>query len=404
MKTTVTNKQNGKKMPDQPVENNDLQVKRKKYLAWTTTILVVIGVVCFLMWWFYFRIEDSTEDAYVHGNALELTTQVPGIVKSINTDNTYFVQKNQVLIELDPTDYELQLRKTAADLGQAVRHVATLFDDVGEKRAEMERAQAELIKAQQDYDHRAGVIGIGGVSLEDFEHSQAELRSARAEASRAQCAYEAAVARVDNTTLYTHPEVIAAQEKMKEAYVNLRRTKIVAPTDGIVDKRSIQIGEWVNPNDPLLAVVPIDQMWVEANYKEIHLKRIRIGQPVKMHADIYGDEVLFNGKVVGLGMGTGAAFSILPPQNATGNWIKIVQRLPVRISFEPEQLRRYPLRIGLSMDVTVDTKNERGGVIPPPQNVLEPMYYTDVYSHQEDGVQEWVDAIMRQNVPRHLCQ
>ncbi|MCB1108474.1 MAG: HlyD family efflux transporter periplasmic adaptor subunit [Chlamydiia bacterium] len=391
-------------MPDQPVENNDLQVKRKKYLAWTTTILVVIGVVCFLMWWFYFRIEDSTEDAYVHGNALELTTQVPGIVKSINTDNTYFVQKNQVLIELDPTDYELQLRKTAADLGQAVRHVATLFDDVGEKRAEMERAQAELIKAQQDYDHRAGVIGIGGVSLEDFEHSQAELRSARAEASRAQCAYEAAVARVDNTTLYTHPEVIAAQEKMKEAYVNLRRTKIVAPTDGIVDKRSIQIGEWVNPNDPLLAVVPIDQMWVEANYKEIHLKRIRIGQPVKMHADIYGDEVLFNGKVVGLGMGTGAAFSILPPQNATGNWIKIVQRLPVRISFEPEQLRRYPLRIGLSMDVTVDTKNERGGVIPPPQNVLEPMYYTDVYSHQEDGVQEWVDAIMRQNVPRHLCQ
>ncbi|HPE85010.1 MAG TPA: HlyD family secretion protein, partial [Chlamydiales bacterium] len=135
-----------------------------------------------------------------------------------------------------------------------------------------------------------------------------------------------------------------------------------------------------------------------------HLKRIRIGQPVKMHADIYGDEVLFNGKVVGLGMGTGAAFSILPPQNATGNWIKIVQRLPVRISFEPEQLRRYPLRIGLSMDVTVDTKNERGGVIPPPQNVLEPMYYTDVYSHQEDGVQEWVDAIMRQNVPRHLCQ
>ena len=281
---------------------------------------------------------------------------------------------------------------------------ATLFDDVGEKRADLERTEAELIKAQQDYDHRAGVIAIGGVSLEDFAHSEAQLRAARAEVSKANCAFIAAKAKVEHTTIYTHPEVIAAQEKMKEAYVNLRRTKIVAPTDGIVDRRAVQIGEWVDPNDPLLAVVPIDQLWVEANYKEIHLKRIRIGQPVKMHADIYGDDVTFNGRVVGLSMGTGAAFSVLPPQNATGNWIKIVQRLPVRICFEPEQLRRYPLRIGLSMNVTIDTKDERGTVIPASQPYLHPIYHTDVYSEQEQGVQVWIDSIMTQNVPSHLCQ
>ncbi len=391
-------------MQETPAENNGLQSKRKKYLIWTFTLIIITAVVCFVLWWFYFRVEDNTQDAYVHGNALEITTQVSGIVQSINTDNTYFVQKNQVLIELDPTDYELQLRKTAANLGKTVRHVATLFDDVGEKRADLHRAQAELVKAQQDYDHRAGVIAIGGVSLENFEHSEASLRVAHAEVNKANCALVASQAKVEHTTIYTHPEVIAAQEQMKEAYVNLRRTKIVAPTDGIVDRRGVQIGEWVNPNDPLLAVVPIDQLWVEANYKEIHLKRIRIGQPVKMHADIYGDDVEFNGKVVGLSMGTGAAFSILPPQNATGNWIKIVQRLPVRIGFEPEELRRYPLRIGLSMDVTIDTKDERGTVIPTPQPQLHPIYHTDVYSEQEQGVQAWVEAIMAQNVPSHLCQ
>ena len=391
-------------MPEETAENNEAPSKRKKYLIWTFTLIVVTAIVCFLLWWFYFRIEDSTEDAYVHGNALELTTQVSGIVKSINTDNTYYVQKNQVLVELDPTDFELRVRQTAADLGKTVRHVATLFDDVGERRADMERASAELIKAQQDFDHRAGVINIGGVSREDFEHSEAQLRAARADLDRSQCAYEAAVAKVQGTTLYTHPEVISAQETFKEAYVNLRRTKILAPTDGIIDRRAVQIGEWVNPNDPLLAVVPIDQLWVEANYKEIHLKRIRIGQPVKMHADMYGDDVTFNGRVVGLSMGTGAAFSILPPQNATGNWIKIVQRLPVRICLEPEEVRRYPLRIGLSMDVTIDTKDERGTVIPAAQPHLYPIYHTDIYSEQEQGAQEWVDSIMAQNVPRHLCQ
>ena len=381
------------------MELNESQKKRNRALGWTTLVLVAVGLGLFLLWWFYFRVEDHTSDAYVHGNALELTTQIPGIVRSINTDNTYPVLKDQVLIELDPTDYELKLRQTMADLGQTVRHVATLFDDVKEKQADVERAEAELIKANQDYEHRAGVIAIGGVSLEDFEHAEAELRAAKAERVRSQAALDASIAKVQNTTIETHPLVIASQEQVIQAYVNLKRTKVVAPADGIVDKRSVQIGEQVNPNDPLLAVVPTEQMWVEANFKEIHLKRIRIGQPVKMHADIYGDEVTYHGTVVGLGMGTGAAFSILPPQNATGNWIKIVQRLPVRIAFDLEQLKRHPLRIGLSMEVTVDTKDERGRVLPMPRPSLQPLYYTDVYQEQERGARELVDQIMCENLP-----
>ena len=386
-------------MPETQTENDAGNGKRKKLLAWVLTICVVAGAATFLLWWFYFRVYDHTEDAYVHGNASDLTSQVSGIVRQINTDNTFFVTKDQVLVELDPTDFEFTLKKNIADLGAQVRHVATLFDDVKEKEANVDRAEAELIKAEQDYDHRAAVVDIGGVSVEDYEHSIAQLRAAKAELARSTSDYNAAYAKVKGTTIATHPLVIASSEKVKEAYVNLNRTKIVSPVDGIVDKRSVQIGEWVNPTDPLLAVIPIDQMWVEANFKEIHLKRIGIGQPVEMHADIYGDEVLYHGRVVGLGAGTGAAFSVLPPQNATGNWIKIVQRLPVRISFEPEQLRRYPLRIGLSMNVKIDTKDERGRVIPPPQKELTPLYSTNVYSEQEEGSQLLVDQIIRENSP-----
>ena len=382
-----------------PEKENNLHHKRHAILGWTLFSLIALGVVCFVLWWFYFRIEDYTDDAYVHGNMLELTAQVSGIVSSVNVDDTQFVLKDQVLFEIDPTDHEIRLRHEMANLGQEVRHVATLFDDVDEKVAELAKSEAELIKAKQDYDHRAGVVGIGGVSVEDFEHSQAQLRAAEANVLKDTAALEAARAKVVNTTIETHPLVIAAQQNVKEAYVNLRRTKIVSPVDGILDKRVVQVGEYINQTDPLCAVIPLEQMWVNANYKETQLKRVRIGQPVKMHADLYGDSITFNGRVVGLSAGTGAAFSVLPPQNATGNWIKIVQRLPVRVAFEPEQLRRFPLRIGLSMKVTVDTKDEKGVVIPPPQPYLKPLYSTDVYAQQEEGAWELINAIMEENLP-----
>ncbi|MCB1118198.1 MAG: HlyD family secretion protein, partial [Chlamydiia bacterium] len=212
-----------------------MQSKRKPLLAWTMFSLIVVGVIAFLLWWFYFRIEDYTDDAYVHGNMLELTAQVSGIVSSVNVNDTQFVLKDQILFELDPTDFEIRLRHEMANLGQQVRYVATLFDDVEERRADLLQSEAELIKAGQDYEHRAGVVGMGGVSVEDFEHSEAQLRSAEAQVIKDKAALEAAKALVENTTIRTHPLVIQAQQMVKEAYVNLRRTKIVCPVDGIID-------------------------------------------------------------------------------------------------------------------------------------------------------------------------
>ncbi|MCP5492041.1 MAG: HlyD family efflux transporter periplasmic adaptor subunit [Chlamydiales bacterium] len=376
-----------------------MQSKRKPLLAWTLFSLIVVGVIAFLLWWFYFRIEDYTDDAYVHGNMLELTAQVSGIVSSVNVNDTQFVLKDQILFELDPTDFEIRLRHEMANLGQQVRYVATLFDDVEERRADLLQSEAELIKAGQDYEHRAGVVGMGGVSVEDFEHSEAQLRSAEAQVIKDKAALEAAKALVENTTIRTHPLVIQAQQMVKEAYVNLRRTKIVCPVDGIIDQRTVQVGESINPTDPLCALIPLEQMWVNANYKETQLKRIRIGQPVKMHADMYGHSVIFNGIVEGLSAGTGAVFSVLPPQNATGNWIKIVQRLPVRIKLEAEELRRYPLRLGLSMKVTVDTKDEKGIVVPAASYALKPLYSTDIYAQQEAGALELINRVMQENMP-----
>lgn len=377
----------------------EMQSKRRSLLGWTLFLLIVVGVIAFVLWWFYFRIEDYTDDAYVHGNMMELTAQVSGIVSSVNVDDTQFVLKDQVLFELDPTDFKIRLRHEMASLGQKVRYVATLFDNVEERRADLMQSEAELIKAGQDYEHRAGVVGMGGVSVEEFEHSQAQLRSAEAQVIKDKAALQSAVAQVENTTIQTHPLVVEAQQNLKEAYVNLRRTQIVCPVDGIIDQRSVQVGESINSTDALCVLIPLEQMWVNANYKETQLKRIRIGQPVKMHADMYGEGVTFNGTVMGLAAGTGAVFSVLPPQNATGNWIKIVQRLPVRVKFEPEELRRFPLRLGLSMKVTVDTKDEKGIVIPTPEPALKPLYATDIYASQEDGALELINMVMQENMP-----
>lgn len=377
----------------------EMQSKRRSLLGWTLFSLIVVGIIAFVLWWFYFRIEDYTDDAYVHGNMMELTAQVSGIVSSVNVDDTQFVLKDQVLFELDPTDFEIRLRHEMASLGQKVRYVATLFDNVEERRADLMQSEAELIKAGQDYEHRAGVVGMGGVSVEEFEHSQAQLRSAEAQVIKDKAALQSAVAQVENTTIQTHPLVVEAQQNLKEAYVNLRRTQIVCPVDGIIDQRSVQVGESINSTDALCVLIPLEQMWVNANYKETQLKRIRIGQPVKMHADMYGKGVTFNGTVMGLAAGTGAVFSVLPPQNATGNWIKIVQRLPVRVKFEPEELRRFPLRLGLSMKVTVDTKDEKGIVIPAPEPTLKPLYATDVYASQEGGALELINMVMQENMP-----
>ncbi|MBS0654105.1 MAG: efflux RND transporter periplasmic adaptor subunit, partial [Verrucomicrobia bacterium] len=371
--------------------------RAKKVLFNSIAIFAVLGAAYFCYYWFYSRFYEYTDDAYVGGNMVFLTPQVPGIVTSITADDTDYVMKGRVLVELDRTDAKIALEKTAADLGNAIRDVIAMFEKVEELRADIARNKAIFIRSAQDFEHRQGLIEEGAVSTEDLEHAAAALQASYADLVSTEHQYISAIAQIENTSVETHPKVQYAKEKLKEAYVNLNRCTILSPVTGLIAQRNVQVGKQVKVSEPMLAIIPLDQVWVDANFKEVQLSQMRIGQPVEVFADLWGSDVLFHGKVIGIGGGTGSVFSVLPPQNATGNWIKIVQRIPVRIGLLPEEVKNNPLRLGMSMDVTVDIRNTQLSEIPPTKPTL-PIYETDVLSHQEYGVAELIDQIMKANL------
>ncbi|MCH9613572.1 MAG: Multidrug export protein EmrA [Chlamydiia bacterium] len=373
-----------------------MEPKRKKSLIITTCIFLILGGGLFLYWLDVWRIEEYTDDCYVNGNMVQLNAQITGIVTSINADNTDYVEQDQLIIELDDTDYKIAYEKAQGNLAETIRQVVKMFQDVKMLAAEVEQKEAFLLKASDDYNNRVELVDIGGVSREEFEHVTQNLAMAQADLSSTHFSLKAAEALVKNTYVRTHPLVIEAKEQCKEAYVNLKRTKIRAPASGTVAMRSAQVGEQINPGKPLLAIVPLDEIWVDANYKETQLSKMRIGQRVSLTADIYGSDVKFHGRVQGLNPGTGAVFSILPPQNATGNWIKIVQRIPVRIRLEKEQFEKYPLMLGMTMEATTDISDTSGDVLTKAKT-LRPLYSTDVYQKQEEGFNEVFEAILKAN-------
>jgi len=375
--------------------------KRTLILTIITLIFIVTGVVFFLYWFIWGRFEESTTDAYVDGNMIELTSQISGSVTTIYAENTDLVEQNQILVELDKTDREIALETSKALLAETLREVIKMFATVKELEASIESKEALLIRAIQDFEHRKNLVDSGGVSREDFEHAEAELKSSLASLISVQYSYLAALAQIQNTTILTHPLVEKAKEQLKASWVNLQRCKIASPVKGIIAKRNVQVGETITAQTPLMAVIPLDQIWAEANFKEVQLANMRIGQPVKVTADFYGHNVLFHGKVVGLEAGTGSVFSVLPPQNATGNWIKIVQRLSVKISLPIEEIEKHPLRLGLSLEVKVDTHNREGKVLPEiaPQ---KPVYQTDIFASQICGAEELIEQIIKENIDPSL--
>ncbi len=370
---------------------------RKAWIFGYILIALLIGIAIFIYWWGWLRFRAYTDDAYVAGNMVTLTPQIPGIVVSINADETDIVEKNQLIVELDPTDFAIAYEQKKAELAEALRNAISWFERVGELKAELEVQKAVLWKSALDYEHRKNLVQQGGVSKEDFEHSEADLRAAFASLIDIEHSLIAAIAQVERTTVVTHPSVEVAQEQLKEAYVQLNRCKIYAPVTGMIAQRNVQVGERVEAAGNLLAIVPLDQIWVYANYKETQLTKMKIGQPVKMTADIYGSSVVYQGKVIGIAAGTGSVFSIIPPQNATGNWIKIVQRLPVRITLDPEQIIEHPLRLGLSMEVTVDLHNTQGSSLPHLKSPA-PVYATDIWDEQLKGADVVIDEIIQANV------
>ncbi|MBI3236249.1 MAG: HlyD family efflux transporter periplasmic adaptor subunit, partial [Chlamydiales bacterium] len=314
-----------------------------------------------------------------------MTPQINGAIVSITTDDTDFVLKGRPLIELDKTDFKIALKQAEAELGNAVREVEALFELVRQLDAQIIQKKARFIQCAQDFEHRKALIEEGAVSLEDLEHAIAYLEEAFGDLIATEHAYISAIAQIENTTVETHPKVEYAKGIFRQAYVDLNRCSLLAPVTGIIAQRRIRVGQQVMISEPLLAIIPMDQIWIDANFKEIQLSKMRIGQPVHVRTDLWGSDVPFEGTVVGIGAGTGSVFSVLPPQNATGNWIKIVQRIPVRIALKPEEIRLHPLRLGMSVETTVDIHNTTLREIPQERPQI-PLYETDTISHQEQGV------------------
>lgn len=371
--------------------------KRNKAILITALIFIVLGAGWFAYWWIWGRFYQYTDDAYVDGNNVVLTPQVSGIVESFSVIDADFVPRGRVLVELDKTNPRIALERAIAGLGNAVRDVMGMFEKAKQYAALIEMKKAEFIKTAQDYEHRKNLIDEGGVSLEDFEHSEAALKASFSDLIATEHEYIAAASAVENTTVETHPLVEKMKAEVRDTFVALQRCTIKAPVTGIIAQRTVQVGERVKAGQPLMAIVPLNQMWVNANFKEVQLSKMRVGQPVEMTSDIYGDDVVFQGKVAGIGGGTGSVFSVLPPQNATGNWIKIVQRVPVRITLDQEQIKKNPLRLGLSMEVTVDIHDTTKPYLPETRPD-RPLFATDVFATQEEGAEPLIAEVIERNL------
>ena len=330
---------------------------------WLGAILLVsfIGAAVYGAYWAQvLRYHQTTDDAYVGGNVVQITPQISGTVVAIEGDDTQFVKAGQPLVRLDPADARVALAQAEAQLARSVRDVRNLFATSSQLEASVAVRRTELTGAQSDLARRQRLGASGAVSGEELQHSTDAVRSAQAALRAAEQQLAANRARVDGTTLADHPEVRDAAAAVRAAYLTLARTELPAPVSGFIARRNVQLGQRVSPGTALMAVVPLDEVWVDANFKEPQLARMRIGQPVKLTADLYGAHVVYHGSVAGFGAGTGAAFSLLPAQNATGNWIKIVQRVPVRIALDSRELAAHPLQIGLSMKADVEVRSGTG--------------------------------------------
>ncbi|MFC0398935.1 EmrA/EmrK family multidrug efflux transporter periplasmic adaptor subunit [Paraburkholderia rhizosphaerae] len=374
-----------------PSNNNG---KRKRMMTVLTVIILLAAIGYGLYYFLVARFHETTDDAYVNGNVVQITPQVTGTVIAVNADDTQTVKVGDPVVVLDPADARVALQQAEANLAQVVRQVRGLYVDDNQYQAQVAVRQADLSRAQDDLRRRLTVAQTGAVSAEEISHARDAVRSTQAalDASEQQLAANRAL--TANTTITDHPNVMAAAAKVRDAYLNNARNTLPAPVTGYVAKRSVQVGQRVSPGNPLMAVVPLNGVWVDANFKEGQLRHMRIGQPVELTADLYGSSVVYHGKVVGFSAGTGAAFALLPAQNATGNWIKVVQRLPVRIELDPRELAKHPLRIGLSMLADVDIKNESGGQLGNAQNTV---YQTKVFDKYGDEADAEIARIIAEN-------
>ena len=376
--------------------------KRNRLLLGMTLAILVIGIGYGIYWQTVLRFRETTDDAYVNGNIVQITPQIAGTVVGINADDTQAVAVGQTLVRLDPADAKVALDEAETHLAVTVRSVRGLFATTAQLAAAQGIRQTDLDTAQQDLARRERLAGSGAISGEELQHARDAVSAAKSGLLAAQQQFAADHARIDGTQIEDHPEVQAAAAAVHSAYLTLARTQLPAPVAGFVAHRNVQLGQRVSPGTVLMAVVPLNQVWVDANFKELQLANIRVGQPAILSADLYGGSVEYHGTVAGFSAGTGASFALLPAQNATGNWIKVVQRLPVRIILDPKDLAAHPLQVGLSMRVKVSTL-DRNAARAAQTAANAPAYTTGVFDDADRQADARVVAIIAANLasPTH---
>ncbi len=372
------------------------QQHRNYHLMWVTVIALLIGLIYLAYWWTSTRRFVITNDAYVTGNLIPLKAQTSGTVVNVRVDNTQYVHEGDVLVELDGLQTKIALEQAEANLAEAVRQIETSFSLADTFRQKLIAKEAVLHRSQRDLARYRSVVKDGVVSVQQIEDSEFQVQEQQADVNQLRAELSGAEALIQNTTPADNPKVLQAVAQLKQAYLDNARQKIVAPVSGYVAKRSIQVGDQVRPETPLLVIVPLDYLWIEANFLENELVNVQPNQPVEITVDLYGSKVTYHGEVLGLEAGTGSVFGLLPPDNATGNYIHIVERVPVRIGLNPEELKANPLRLGLSTTVKIDTSVSGSSVLQP-LTTIPATYKTDVYSHQLEGSDKLIHDIIEKN-------
>ena len=381
---------------DTQTSSNNKSQQRKKGLSIFILLLLLIAIGSAAYWFFFIKGFEETEDAYVSGNQVMVSSQVAGNISKINVDNMDPVQAGDVLLELDDTNAKLSFEQAKSNLANAVRQISQLNYTVKQLKSAVRANEITLAQAQGNLNRRVQLVKDGAIDKESFQHAKEAVELAKANLTTSQNQLEANQALLLDGPLSEQPQIQSAVSNLKQAWLNLERTKIRSPIKGYVARRNAQVGQAVSVGGALMAVVTTDQMWLDANFKETQLTHMRIGQPVEIHFDLYGKDKTFDGKVVGIEMGTGSAFSLLPTQNATGNWIKVVQRVPVRIELDPQQQAENPLRIGLSATVKVNVSDSQGETLRN-QAPSTTLYSTNVLQYDESAVNNLIESIIRDN-------
>ena len=371
--------------------------KRRTILTLIALAFLAIGVLWGLYWYFVLSLREDTDDAYVNGNKVVISAQVQGTVVAVLADDTQMVKAGQVLVRLDPIDAQTMLSRAESTLAKEVRQVRQQRSTADQYDSLIATRKLELARAEADLARRKPLLADQAIAGEELHHAQDAVDLAHAALAQAVEQSRASHALVDGTKVAENPSVLVARAAFRDAWITAQRNAVVAPVTGYVAERSVQLGQHIQAGQALMTVIPLNALWVDANFKEVQLRNIRIGQPATVRSDLYGGASIFHGHVEGLSAGTGAAFALLPAQNASGNWIKIVQRVPVRIQIDDKDLVTHPLRVGLSTTVTVDTTDRNGPVLAADHSG-QFAGETQVYTPDLDKANAEADAIIRRNL------